>query len=209
MNPVAIIGYSGHAFVVIDCLLSQKITVAAYCDMVKKAVDPFNIDYLGGETDKKSIAFIAQNDWFVSIGDNFLRKKIQENLVSSVAKNPISAVHASAIITDKTSFGVGTMIGPRAVINPMAQIGVGVILNSGCIIEHECTIGDFAHIAPGAILCGNVSVGECSFIGAGSVIKQGISIGKNVIVGAGSVVVKNLPDGAKAFGNPARIIHNF
>jgi maltose O-acetyltransferase len=44
-------------------------------------------------------------------------------------------------------------------------------------------------------------------IGTGSAIIPGIKIGAMVIVGAGSVVVRDLPDGALAFGNPARQKH--
>jgi acetyltransferase-like isoleucine patch superfamily enzyme len=45
-------------------------------------------------------------------------------------------------------------------------------------------------------------------IGANSTILPGIVVGENALVGAGSVVVKDVPEGAVAVGNPARIIKN-
>ena len=35
-KPVAIVGYSGHAYVIIDILLSAGRLVTAYCDQEKK-----------------------------------------------------------------------------------------------------------------------------------------------------------------------------
>ena len=44
------------------------------------------------------------------------------------------------------------------------------------------------------------------FIGARAIILKGVNIGNGVIIGAGTVVVHDVPAGAKAVGNPARII---
>ena len=45
-----------------------------------------------------------------------------------------------------------------------------------------------------------------AMIGAGAVIRPEIVIGSNAVVGAGAVVTKEVPDGAKVVGNPARQI---
>jgi serine acetyltransferase len=39
-----------------------------------------------------------------------------------------------------------------------------------------------------------------------SVITGHITIGRGAVVGAGSIVLKDVPPGAKAVGNPARIL---
>lgn len=205
MKPVGLIGFSGHAYVVIDIFRSMGRQISGYCDAVEKANNPTDIPFFGSENEERGLAFLQKNDWFVAIGDNATRQKVFENLIEKGWPEAAVAIHSSAIISKNAGIYQAAMIGPRAVVNAFATIEKGAIINSGAIIEHECWVGKFAHIAPGAVLCGNVRIGEGSFIGAGSVVKQGVSIGKNVVVGAGSVILKDLQDGSKAFGNPARI----
>lgn len=200
-KPVAIVGYSGHAYVIIDILLSAGRLVTAYCDQEEKPFNPYHLDYLGKESDV--IHKLKQFDFFACVGHNGIREKIHTNL-SQYLGNPINAIHPSAVISSSAKLGDGIMIAANATLNPLVEIGRGVICNTSTSIDHECVIGEFTHIAPGAVLCGNVKVGRNTFIGANSVIRQGIVIGDNVTIGAGTVVVKDIPDGATVVGNPAR-----
>ncbi len=202
-KPVAIIGYSGHAYVIIDILLSAGRLVTAYCDQDEKDFNPYHLDYLGKETEV--VNKLKKFDFFACVGHNDIREKIHNNL-SQFLGNPINAIHPSAVISASVKMGDGVMIAANSTLNPLVQIGKGVICNTSTSIDHECIIGDFTHIAPGAVLCGNVIVGKNTFVGANSVIKQGIKIGDNVIIGAGTVVVKDIPDGATVIGNPARAL---
>ncbi len=202
---IILIGYSGHAYVVHSILTSAGKKISAYCDNNLKENNPFNITYLGPENSESALLALQKNNFFISIGNNKIRRKIYESL-SIKDIFPINAIHTSAVIFPTVVIASkGVMIGAGVIINSLSTIGNGVICNTGCIIEHECIIGDFAHIAPGVILCGNVSIGENSFIGAGSVVIQGVTIGKNVIIGAGAVVLENIPDNSTAYGNPAKL----
>ena len=51
-----------------------------------------------------------------------------------------------------------------------------------------------------------VCIGKYVWIGAKVIILPGVSIGDGAVVGAGSVVTKDIPFGAVAGGNPARIL---
>ncbi len=200
-KPVAIIGYSGHSYVIIDILLSAGRLVTAYCDQEEKEFNPYHLQYLGKESDVTGK--LKKFDYFACVGHNGIREKIIEQLHPHLG-NPINAIHPSAVVSGSVKMGDGVMIAANATINPLSQLGRGVICNTCSSIDHECIIGDYCHIAPNAVLCGNVTVGHKTFIGANSVIKQGIVIGNNVIIGAGTVVVKDVPDGAILIGNPAR-----
>ena len=61
-------------------------------------------------------------------------------------------------------------------------------------------------IAPGADLAARVSGGRGSWVGIGSVVREGVHIGSDVMIGAGSVVLHDIPDGALAYGVPARAV---
>ncbi len=203
-TKIVLIGYSGHAFVVCGIVAASGKTVAAYCDNQEKEFNPFNLVYLGKETDPPALEAIAANEFFVAIGDNNIRKKIQLAFAEKKFL-AINVVHPSSVVDPSAAIAHnGVMISANATINPLASIGMGAICNTGCIIEHECIVGDFAHIGPGAVLCGNVKVGEKTFVGANSVVRQGIIIGNNVMIGAGSVVVRDVPDNTTVMGCPAK-----
>lgn len=201
-KPVAIVGYSGHAYVIIDIFLNAGRLVTAYCDSEAKSANPYHLDYLGKESEV--IDQLRNYDFFACVGHNGIREKIHTQLAQFIG-NPINAIHPSAVISASVQMGDGVMIAANATLNPMVEIGKGVICNTSSSIDHECSIGDFTHIAPGAVLCGNVKVGRSSFIGANSVVRQGITIGNNVVIGAGTVVVKDIPDNSTVIGNPGRI----
>lgn len=105
------------------------------------------------------------------------------------------------------------------------SLGDGVFLNFNCIILDvvAVTIGDGTQIGPGVqILTADhprdperrrqmlefgrpVSIGRNVWIGGGAIILPGITIGDDAIIGAGSVVTRDVPAGATAVGNPARL----
>lgn len=201
---MVLIGYGGHAFVAYSIFNAAGKSVTGYFDNEKKEYNPLNLLYLGSEKSENALNILKTNDFFISVGDNNIRKNIYDYLASK-QRLPANAVHPSSIISkDSPLISKGVMISAGVIINPLTRIADGVICNTGCIIEHECVIGPFSHIGPGAILCGNTKIGKKTFIGAGAVIRQGITIGDNAMVGAGSVVVKNIPDNTTVIGCPAR-----
>jgi sugar O-acyltransferase (sialic acid O-acetyltransferase NeuD family) len=205
-SKAIIIGYSGHAYVVLDILIRKKYNIIGYCDSSEKNYNPFNIKFLGKESDAYPLSILAQNHYFVSIGDNYIRAKVLDKLTALFDRASLNVIHDKAVCSSLIEWHPqgGILVAANTTINPLSKIGKGVICNTSSSIDHECILGNYVHIAPGTVLCGNVEVGDYSFIGANSVVKQGISIGKNVIVGAGSVVIKNIPDNAVVAGNPAK-----
>jgi len=105
------------------------------------------------------------------------------------------------------------------------RIGAGVFMNFNCIILDvvEVTIGEKTQIGSGVqILTADhprdpvtraaglesgqpVHIGRNVWIGAGALILPGVTIGDDAIIGAGSVVTRDVPPGATAYGNPARV----
>lgn len=203
MKGVIVIGYSGHAYVIIDIFQKNHIEVAGYCENKIKKSNPYGLKFLGNEANLNLPFATETNKLFIAIGDNNIRRKIFNNLANR-GGDFCCAIHPSATIGAKVKLGTCIAIMAGVQINPLVKIGNGAILNTASVIEHESVIGEFSHIAPGAVLCGGVVVGSNSFIGANSVIKQGIKIGNNVVVGAGSVVVSDIPDNSIVKGVPAK-----
>ena len=204
-NKNVIIGYSGHAYVVAESYMSKGNSIEYYTNLIKVDNNPFNLAYLGCETDSNFQGWDMNLAYILGIGDNNLRYKIAKLLLSK-SKIIESVIDLNSIISERANIGVGVFASKGVLVNAFCQIGDFTILNTGCIIEHECTIRKSAHIAPGVVLAGNVTIGERAFIGANSVIKQGVSIGNDSIVGAGSVVLKDIPNNSIIVGNPTKFI---
>lgn len=202
-NEAVIIGYSGHAFVLIDILLSNKYNITGYCDVAPKSNNPYHLAYLGCEEEDAVLKLLRDKKVFIGIGDNIIRAGIFEYLIAENISCPSVIYHTSSI-SAKATLGAATVVMPGVVINSGAKIGNGVICNSSSVIEHGCNVGSYSHIAPGGVLAGDVTVGMRTFIGANSVVKEGIKIGNDVIIGAGSVIIKDVSDGLTVYGNPAK-----
>ena len=204
-NKSVIIGYSGHAYVVAESYLSSGNKLNYYTNLKEAFKNPFNLEYLGFESDPNFKGWDMSLKYILGIGDNYLREKIAKLILSNsnILENVIDP---HAVISKTTNIGNGVFASKGVLVNAFSTIGSFTILNTGCIVEHECEIGIASHIAPGAVLAGNVKVGNRTFIGANAVIKQGVVIGDDVIIGAGSVVINNVENNSKLVGNPGRVL---
>jgi hypothetical protein len=62
-KPVAIVGYSGHSYVIIDIFLNAGRMVTSYCDAENKKRNPFHLNYLGKENEV--LKQLASFDYFI------------------------------------------------------------------------------------------------------------------------------------------------
>jgi maltose O-acetyltransferase len=105
------------------------------------------------------------------------------------------------------------------------SLGAGVFLNFNCVILDvvAVSIGNGTQIGPAVqILAADhprdpagratglefgrpIRIGRNVWVGGGAIILPGVSIGDDTLIGAGSVVTRDVPAGATAFGNPARV----
>lgn len=202
MERIAIIGYSGHAYVVLDTCKKAGISVQYYCEKKEVEDNSFCLDYVGDER-TQSFDWDKIDAFVLGVGSNIVREQVS-GIIHINHKRIITVVHPTAVIGNLVTIGDGTVITANSTINPLAKIGVNCIINTGAILEHECFIGNNSHIAPGAVLAGRVAVGNNCLVGANSIIKQGVRIGDNVTIGAGSVVLKDISDNEIWVGNPAK-----
>lgn len=128
--------------------------------------------------------------------------------------------------------GYAPGVSPRANVNRYATIGFGAtvmeragvgehsILPSEVTVERHVTMGPWCvfitgdHPVPpdGGMFRDleptkkPIIVGEDCFLGYGVTVLPGVTIGRGSAIGARSVVVKDVPEGATAVGNPAKVI---
>ncbi len=203
---IAVIGAGGHAKVVIDVLRAIGWQVAV-CLVTEG--QPLGAELCNGVpvqvTDNAAswLRACGMADAFIAVGDNAAREHLSLNLAAEKIAIP-SAIDPHAVLAPSVEVGAGALIMPGVVINADARIGQGAIINTGACIDHDCQVGDFAHIAPAAALAGNVSVGRLSLCGIGSRFIPGVRLGERVTVGAGAVVTRDLHDGVRVVGVPAR-----
>ncbi|MCC5803208.1 acetyltransferase [Rossellomorea vietnamensis] len=201
-NKLLIIGASGHGKVVADIALKMKRWQSVvFLDDDENIKTTMGIEVIG-----KSIeAFELINDYdiLVGIGNNAIRKKIQENLETKGATLPV-LIHPTAIVGEEVCIAPGTVVMAGAVINCCTNIGKGCIINTAATIDHDNIIGDYVHVSPGSHLAGSVKVGQQTWLGIGSIVSNNLNITNNCIVGAGAVVNIDLTESGTYVGVPVR-----
>lgn len=201
-DNLLIIGASGHGKVIADIAIKmKKWHKISFLDDNEKIKSSMGIEVIGKTSD--AIKFLKDHEFFVAIGNNTVREKIQDKLVAIGATIPV-LIHPEAVIGEQVEFGAGTAIMARAVINCSTRIGKGVIVNTGATIDHDNLIEDYVHISPGVHTAGTVKVGKGSWLGIGSVVSNNLNITSGCNVGAGAVVVKDIAEPGTYVGVPVR-----
>lgn len=106
--------------------------------------------------------------------------------------------------------GDGTYIGPRAVLGAGGGIRIGsrVLFGAGVqlLAEDHVFQDPEAPIAAQGVARRGIVIEDEAWIGNSAIVLDGVTVGKGAVVGAGSVVTRDVPAGAVAAGNPARVI---
>ena len=131
------------------------------------------------------------------------------------------------------SIVLDSAVGSRTTVGPFAHIRMGARVENdvrignfvelkktamakGAKAQHLAYLGDAeigadANIGAGTITCNwdgknknMTKVGRKAFIGSNSSLVAPISIGDGALTGAGSVVIRDVPDGERVAGNPAK-----
>lgn len=151
----------------------------------------------------------------------FMRAYNQTIVEDGDVRGPLLAAHLGSV-------GDDTAIRAPIFIDYGYNIHIGshTFLNYGCVFLDICSIhiGDHCQIGPGvhfyavehprnaeerktgAEFGRPIRIGNNVWIGGQAIIMPGVTVGDDAIIGAASVVTKDVPAGANAVGNPARVI---
>jgi UDP-perosamine 4-acetyltransferase len=199
VERVVILGSGGHAKVIIEIMEESGDVEIVGCVGKHQAGGVLGYPVLGDDGVLPQLLAGGIGAVFVAIGDNRRRRELSLQLRESGFRL-VNAISQGAWLSPRATLGQGV------VINAAARLGDGAIVNTGATIDHDCQIGNWAHVAPGVHLAGCVTVGEGAFLGVGSKVIPSVAVGDWAVVGAGAAVIRNIPNGAKAVGVPAREI---
>lgn len=88
--------------------------------------------------------------------------------------------------TRTTVLGKGSMIGLVGDVGHNCRIGEGTLISGKASVSGHCHVGNHTYVAPMSVTTNRISVGDQAYLGIGA------------------VAIKDVPDGEKQFGNPAR-----
>jgi acetyltransferase-like isoleucine patch superfamily enzyme len=125
-----------------------------------------------------------------------------------------------ANIRESNRIGNDVSVGTLSVIEHHVEIGDKVRIHSQVFIPEFSVLEEGCWIGPNVVLTNakyplspgvkdqlvGPVIRKGAKIGANATILPGVVVGENALIGAGSVVVKDVPPGAVAIGNPARVI---
>ncbi|MGE0040276.1 MAG: NeuD/PglB/VioB family sugar acetyltransferase [Vicinamibacterales bacterium] len=207
MRDLVFAGGGGHATALLDCV-GPEWRVVGYVAPEPGALSRHGVPYLGGDDAIENL--LARGVRHAALGvagnrDNARRREVFEQWTRA-GFTFVDLVHPRAIVSPRARHGGGLQALAGAIVNGGTRLGANVIVNTGAVVEHDCELGDHVHVAPGATLCGGVAVGAGALVGAGAVVIPGIRIGAGAVVAAGAVVTRDVEDGARVGGVPARAL---
>ena len=126
----------------------------------------------------------------------------------------------NVIIREQNLIGDNFRIWSNSVVDYGCVIGNNVKIHTNVYIAQYTVIEDDVFLAPGVHLANDIHPGcpdsqECmrgpvikkgAQIGINSCVLPRVVVGEHAVIGSGSVVTKDIPPGAVAYGNPARVV---
>ena len=201
-DKLIIIGASGHGKVVADIAIKMnKWQSIVFLDDDQAIKISIGLEVIGKTAD--AFTYKDEADFFVAIGNNAVREKVQEKLIED-GLNVVSLIHPSAVIGTYVEIGIGSVVMAGVVANSSTRIGKGCIINTSSSLDHDNVIEDYVHISPGVRTAGSVEIGKRTWVGIGSVISNNVNICSGCTVGAGAVVVKDITEPGTYVGVPVR-----
>lgn len=117
-----------------------------------------------------------------------------------------ASIYDSSLVLGDVTVGKKTWVGPFTILDGSGGLKIG----DTCTICAGVQI--YTHDTVEWALSGGevppqrapVQIGSRCFIGPNVVISKGVTIGDGCVIGANSFVNRDIPSGARAWGNPAR-----
>ena len=205
-DGVLLIGAGGHASVLLEILIEQKINVIGYVSPFAAVNQKLFSDFHWFKCDDDILQFdkstIKLANGIGSLPGNTLRADFYHKF-TDLGYRFATLVSEDASVSMYVTLEDGVQVMRGAMIQTGTSVGYNSIVNTGSIIDHDCAIGSNNHIAPGVTISGHVISKENVHFGTGSSVIQSINVNENVVIGAGVTITKDV--GKSTICYPARV----
>lgn len=117
-----------------------------------------------------------------------------------------TSCYNNVLILGNVSVGSNTWIGPNAILDGSGGLDIGdfCTISSGVQIYSHDTVKKTTSMGRLPADKEKTIIGNGVYIGPNSIIQKGVKIGDKSVVGAMSFVNKDVPEGSKFYGIPAK-----
>lgn len=118
-----------------------------------------------------------------------------------------TSIYDSALVLGDVKVGARTWIGPFVVLDGSGGLSIGdnCSISTGVQVYSHDTVQWAVSGGTAPYEYAPTRIGSRCYIGPNAVVASGVTIGDGAVIGANSLVLADVPSGATAYGNPARI----
>jgi sugar O-acyltransferase (sialic acid O-acetyltransferase NeuD family) len=202
---VLLIGGGGHASVLLEILIEQKVNVLGYVSPTVAANRTLfsNLHWLKLDEDILQFdnSIVKLINGIGSLPGNSVRADLYRRY-KKLGYNFATVISQKADVSKYAHIEEGVQVMRGAIVQTGVRIGYNSIVNTGAIVDHDCHIGNNNHIAPGVTLSGCVKSRDNVHFGTASSVIQSVFLGENVVLGAGVSINKNVEANTICFPAP-------
>ncbi len=119
-----------------------------------------------------------------------------------------TSCYDNVLILGNVKVGVKTWIGPNVVLDGSGNLSIGdyCSISAGVQIYTHHTVKWATSYGQNVPERAPVTIGSGVYIGPNVVIQMGVTIGDRAVIGACAFVNRDIPEGATAWGVPAKVV---
>jgi len=204
MKGIYLIGAGSYGDVIYDLAVECGYEVLGYYDDTMDIGTLVNgVKVLGSIRGFLELEKVSGN-YAVTIGNVAIRNDWFKKIRDKGGETP-SLVHPSSYISPSAKIGEGVYIQPSVSIWTKVIIGDFSIVAPMSSVSHHTILGEGCFITPGCTIGSKIVFGSQVFVGMGATVMSGVKkMGDHCFVGAGSLVIRDVEEGKKVFGSPAK-----
>ena len=119
-----------------------------------------------------------------------------------------TSVYDNVLILGEVRVGRHTWVGPNVILDGRGGLSIGdyCSISAGVQIYTHDTVRWSTTLGKVDMEAKPTMIGNGVYIGPGSIVQMGVKIGDRAVIGALSFVNRDVPERARAYGSPARVL---